>query len=156
MISWNMFKTIMRLVKDILKSQEWHSSVENSSKCTSYRIFKTTYFWFWRLYLDKLPKDLKDAFVKFWTTNNKLPIVTALGRFCTLCNKNCIGDEFHFTLECTYFDNLRKLYFCYPKHHKILRLIDLNKFWNTKSVNNLLSIFIKKILKMCVLPDCVH
>ena len=54
----NWIKTI---VKDTLESQfiqEWHSSVENSSKCTNYRILKTTFGF--EDYLTKLPKDLRN------------------------------------------------------------------------------------------------
>ena len=44
--------------------------------------------------LTKILKDLREAFVKFRTTNNILPIVT--GRFCTICNK--IVLEMRFTI----------------------------------------------------------
>ena len=54
-------KQSIQLIKGTLKSQfiqEWHSSVEKSTKCTNHKIFKTTF-----LVLLILPKDLRNAFV---------------------------------------------------------------------------------------------
>jgi len=31
-------------------------------------------------------------------------------RICNLCDKKEIGDEFHYILECNYFNNTRKKY----------------------------------------------
>ena len=31
-------------------------------------------------------------------------------RICTLCSKNEIGDEFHYSYSCDNFNNQRKLY----------------------------------------------
>ena len=135
--------------------QEWHSSVENSSKCTNYRIFKTAFGF--EDYLTKLPKDLRNAFVKFRTTNHRLPIETGRWRnidrslrFCTLCNKNCIGDEFHYLLECTYFDKLRKLYL-HRKYFVTPNIIKFKDLLTSTSFEtlNMLTIFIKKILNVC-------
>ena len=40
-------------------------------------------------------------------TDRKLNI-TSMNRFCTICNQNKIGDEFHFILECTNKANNKK------------------------------------------------
>ena len=49
-------------------------------------------------------------FIKFRTANHKLPVETGrreniphAERKCSLCNKNDIGDEFHYLLICLYF-----------------------------------------------------
>ena len=36
-------------------------------------------------------------------------------RICNLCDENVIGDEFHYIMECNYFNNVRKTYIddCY-------------------------------------------
>ena len=31
-------------------------------------------------------------------------------RFCNLCNQNDIGDEYHYILECKFFNSVRKDY----------------------------------------------
>jgi hypothetical protein len=47
---------------------------------------------------------------KFRTTNHKLPIekgrwsnIPRENRYCELCQKNQIGDEYHYIFECTNF-----------------------------------------------------
>jgi hypothetical protein len=54
------------------------------------------------------------ALCKFRASNHKLPIVT--GRFdkikkedrtCPLCSLNEVGDESHYTFQCSYFDKER-------------------------------------------------
>jgi len=49
-------------------------------------------------------------FCRFRTLNHKLPIekgrrenIEKSRSTCNFCNKDEIGDEFHFILECTYF-----------------------------------------------------
>ena len=55
--------------------------------------------------------------IKFRTTNHRLPAETGKRqgrplseRFCTLCNKCQIGDEFHNILECDIIQNIRKYF----------------------------------------------
>lgn len=62
-----------------------------------------------------MPENLRNILVKFRTCNHRLPIekgrwenVERNNRICNLCNNSSIGDEFHFLLECSYFDHLRK------------------------------------------------
>ena len=52
---------------------------------------------------------------RFRTTNHRLPIETGRwngiereNRKCLKCNNNCIGDEYHYILECKLFENNRK------------------------------------------------
>ena len=61
-------------------------------------------------YLKILSKSSYIPLIKFRTANHKLPV--EIGRWeniphaewkCTLCNKNDIGDEFHYLLVCPYF-----------------------------------------------------
>ena len=113
----------------------------------------------WLKYIEDILKycGLRNAFVKFRTTNHRLPIETGkwrnidrILRFCTLCNKNCIGDEFRYFLECTYYDKLRKLYL----HRKYFVAPNIIKFKELLTSTNfetlgLLTIFIKKILIIC-------
>ena len=93
--------------------QCWKAEIFESSKGLSYRIFKTE--WKFEEYLDLLEKKDRMTFCKFRTTNHKLPIeigrwysVNRNDRKCLLCNKNDLGDEFHYIFECPYFKITRK------------------------------------------------
>ena len=62
-----------------------------------------------------LPADLMYNMCKFRCGSHKLPI--EMGRFfsidrseriCDLCNKEELGDEFHYLFNCTFFKDERK------------------------------------------------
>jgi len=49
--------------------------------------------------------------IKFRIRNNRLPVevgcwtnINYEDRQCELCDPNCAGDEFHYILECSYFN----------------------------------------------------
>jgi len=49
--------------------------------------------------------------IKFRTRNYRLPVevgcwtnINYEDRKCKLCESNCVGDEFHYILECSYFN----------------------------------------------------
>lgn len=78
----------------------------------NYRIFKKSFGQ--EIYLKKLPTDLIVIFTKFRTCNHKLPIETGrwsnierCHRICLLCNKNTLGDEYHYVMECQAFSIFR-------------------------------------------------
>ena len=84
----------------------------NSAKCLKYRIYKSNFCF--EQYLSVLPSDLRMNLCKFCCLSNNLPIET--GRFfnidrserrCNLCNVNELGDEFHYLIKCTFFNNVR-------------------------------------------------
>ena len=104
----NTFKnSILRTLLD-QNFQKWNTALENSSKGKNYRLFKCDI----RLenYLFEFPKKIFFPIIGFRTTNHKLPV--GIGRWsnvpldertCTKCSRNCLGDEFHYLLECDYF-----------------------------------------------------
>lgn len=108
---------LSQTVKITLESQfkqEWQTSIDTSSKCINYRLFKTEHKF--ENYLLNLPPKLMKTFIKFRLCNNKLPIevgrwrgIDRNRRKCTLCNLNLIGDEFHYVIQCPFFENDRKL-----------------------------------------------
>ena len=71
-------------------------------------------------------------------------------RLCTLCNRNIIGDEFHYLFECDHFNEERKKSFSkfYYNHPNALKLDDL---MNSKNENKLvkLALFCRAILSKC-------
>jgi len=68
-----------------------------------------------------------------------------------MCDSYSIGDEFHYILECTHFVNDRNMFL--PKRfYENPSIIKFNELMNTFNVEKLkenLSIFIKKIFKVC-------
>ena len=98
---------ISRTLKD-LNLQTWNSDLLNSSKGRNYHIFKDDV----RLenYLPILLRKTYIPLIKFRTANHKLPIETGRwdntpheDRKCILCDKNDIGDEFHYIFKCPFF-----------------------------------------------------
>ena len=148
----NHFKaTVKKRLQDQYQ-QDWNSTVDNSSKCLVYRMYKTEYCF--EDYLDILPCNLGKALCKFRTMNHSLPIekgryfnIDRNERLCTLCDTNVIGDEFHYLFECDYFNADRKkyipkYYYTHPSSFK------LNSLMNCKNKSKLvkLALFCKLIL----------
>lgn len=68
-------------------------------------------------YIDILPVKIRKNFIKFRTSNHRLPVETGRWytcsihlneRLCLLCNKGLIADEFHYILECSALEEMRK------------------------------------------------
>ena len=93
----------------------WKVSVYESPKCLNYRIFKQAFHF--ENYFSILPSDLALPFFHFRSLNHKFPIewgrylgIERDDRVCELCRLHRLGDEYHYVLECTYFDDLREKY----------------------------------------------
>ena len=107
---------LIEVVKQILNDQfkqTLFSNMRNSSKASNYMLFKENCDF--EDYLDILSDKERITLCKFRTTNQRLIIETGRwhnidrdDRICTLCNAGLIGDEFHYLLECTYFNDDRK------------------------------------------------
>ena len=87
--------------------QTWKCDVLNSSKGVNYRIFKENFGF--EDYLDILDTKERISFCRFRTCNHKLVIETGRwqniernDRKCNFCDKNDLGDEFHYLLVCPY------------------------------------------------------
>ena len=114
-INQEWLKQAMKLRLQDQYKQEWKSNIENMPKCITYNIIKDE--WGLEQYLLSLPRNLRIPLCKFRTSNHKLPVergryqnIPRHERYCTLCNTNKLGDEFHFLLECTALENMRKKY----------------------------------------------
>ncbi len=95
--------------------QDWHTMMEDSSKCTLYRNIKTVFEL--EPYLYRLPKIVWQYIVKFRCCNHKLEIEKGryIGlernlRHCQKCTLDIMGDEYHTFFECNNEDivELRK------------------------------------------------
>ena len=102
---------IKSVIKQRVKDQyiqSWTSSLSSSSKSIFYKTFKEDFTF--EPYLDMLPTKFRVQLTKFRLSNHRLPIETGRWnntdrnrRFCTKCNTNTIGDEFHSIFECDHF-----------------------------------------------------
>ena len=111
-------KAIDRRLKDI-ELQDWNAEVSSNRLCTFYRMIKQHHQE--EPYLVSLQYSLRINLAKFRCGNNNLPINS--GRWncadgptlCPLCEKGCPGDEFHYTLECKFFHDIRTKFI--PAHY---------------------------------------
>ena len=145
-------KTVKLKLKDIYLS-EWRQSVDLSSKCYLYRIYKNDI----KLedYLVTLPSSLRINLCKFRTVNHNLPVETGRYRniprhlrYCTICNKNVLCDEFHIIFVCKELQSYRRKYLpdslCSHGNISVLRLHDIINCSGNKLVN--LALFAKYCL----------
>ena len=63
-----------------------------------------------------------------------------------MCNQECIGDEFHYLLQCTVLNDLRKRYLS-PYYRKHPSVIKMNQLFNKHSKVVLINIC--QYLKQC-------
>ena len=109
-------------------------------------------------FLISLPHSSSIPMVKFRTANHKLPIevgrwenIVYEDRKCNLCDKNDLGDEFHYLLICPYFQNerkdlLKRYYYLRPNTIKFQELLNCKN----KQVLLNLSKFMKLIMSKFV------
>ena len=108
-VKW--LKVVVKLKLTDQYHQQWGSNICNSDECTTYRIIK--YDFKMEKYLLVLPPNLSRPLCKCRTCNHRLPIqqgrysgIDRRERFCTLCDCNDIGDEFHYFFKCPFFNKL--------------------------------------------------
>ena len=89
--------------------------MNNSSKGLCYKNFKDCFEF--ENYLNLLDDKDRQLLCKFRTCNHRLPIeigrwqgIERQNRTCNICDKNEIGDEFHYVLQCpSLHDDRRRL-----------------------------------------------
>ena len=118
-------------------TQNWLSEVNNNSQCRNYRIFKNNLKF--ESYLIELNSFDRINMCKFRCSNSYIPSVQ--GRYqnipfhertCALCQKDKIGDEFHYILECNAFSKdrntrIKPYYRKRPNGLKFEQLFNTNK-----------------------------
>ncbi|XP_060583529.1 uncharacterized protein LOC132739756 [Ruditapes philippinarum] len=138
------FQQVKNRILDIYK-QEWYSNIRNSSRLSSYSIYKRSLET--EDYLNKVNiNKFRISLTKFRLSSHNLAIETGRyenvareNRLCTNCNLNVIENEFHFLLVCPKYYSLRrkylKPYYCrWPSIHKFEKLMSTT---NTQMLNNL-------------------
>ena len=118
--------------------QEWKSDLFNSPKGITYRIFKEEFHF--EDYLDILGSKDRILFTNFRTTNHKLPIETGRwggiersNRKCSLCNRNEIGDEFHYIFDCNMLRRQRNRYLS-DENRRQVNVLKMKKLFQSKDI----------------------
>ena len=155
-------KVFLPKIKSTLKDQmlqKWVGKLSEENNEETYFYYKefTTNYCF-KNYFKILPADLWIPFCKFRTGNHRLPIEfyswekfkkPRNERRCNICNKNDIGDEYHYVMICPVFEEIRDLYLApyykiRPSVHKFISLMQCD---NKKQLFRLAR-FIKEILNV--------
>ena len=114
-INANWLKCAIELCYQDQFQQHWHSIIDNSNKCSIYRMFKSKFQF--ESYLNNVPFKLRKYLTKFRCRSTQIPVEAGIfigverdHRLCTLCPLHVLGDEFHYIFQCTYFSVERNLY----------------------------------------------
>lgn len=110
-LHWFKLKVKQRLQDQFIQS--WMADIETNEIYTNYRLFKTI---FQREdYLDTLSSSLMHSFIRFRTLNHRLPIqrdrftgIPRSERLCTKCGDEDVGDEYHYIMNCSFFNSKRR------------------------------------------------
>ena len=131
-------RSIKLLVKDkigLMENQDWHSRIFESSVCVNYRLFKSNLCF--EEYLTILNHKERVDLCKFRCGNHKLPIVTGRHanierheRVCHLCDKQSVGEEYHYVFICPAFNTERAKYLDTKqiRYPNVLAISNLSKF----------------------------
>ncbi len=110
-----LFKHRIKTVLHDQYLQKWKANIFNSTKCLNYRIYKSDFEF--EKYLTMLPPSLASFMSKFRCSSHKMPIeqgrffgIQRNDRICNICNRDEIGDEFHYLFKCDYFTEERRKY----------------------------------------------
>ena len=148
-------RNIAKIVKTRLSDQylqHWSSELQVSSKGTHYALFKDNISL--ERYITILHGENLLNMFKFRTCNHKFPIekgrwenIELSDRKCELCQKNDIGDNFHYLLICPLFDSQRKLFIepYYYKRPNVLKYKELLNITNERKLRKL-SLFMKHLI----------
>ena len=126
--------------------QTWNTSVNANKVLDLYSGYKLNFEY--ERYLDVLPSDLRIYFSRLRLASHSLRIQTGryMGqrlernlRFCLICNTQDIEDEYHFTLICNNYNDIRKKYIkrYYYVRPSVFKFTQLMQSENRKELYNL-------------------
>ena len=132
--------TIKLRLQDIYR-QNWSEVIINDPQYAFYKIFKKELIF--ERYLTKIDNHSRLSLLKYRCKNHYLPVSNENqeSKVCVLCDKNNIGDEFHYILECGYFRRQRSQYLGQSISPNI---ISLSKIFSEEDTTKLL-----KLSKFC-------
>ena len=138
--------------------QKWRADIDCSPKGLAYKLYKQNFEF--EEYLNILNDKDRITYCRFRTGNHKLPIETGRWnkiernlRYCNLCHCNEIGDEFHYTLQCSSLANFRSQYLDTFFLHRC-NILKFEKLFQLKIKNKLKKLckFIRVITFQVSLP----
>ena len=129
--------------------QTWSSNVFHDDKCIAYIIFKEVFEF--ESYLTLLPERLRIIFTQFRLVTQNCLLrwfnIDRNERYCTLCNRNEIGDEFYLLFQCiTLIDQRNKFLTRYFINHS--NSFKFSVLFNIHSLNKLTRIC--KLIKIII------
>ena len=148
----NIHKSVKRTLIDQF-IQKWHSESNDSNKRKNYYLFKQNMNI--ESYILKTPRNIATHLFRFRTANFRLPIEVGIWqkadyhlRKCTLCEKNDLGDRFHYIFVCPYFEHERKTYLkrYYYNRPNVIKFNELFNCTSMKVMTNL-GKFVKLIMQ---------
>ena len=114
--------------------QKWHSDLQNNGVLVLYKHFKIDFSY--ECYLNICPTKYRIAFSKLRLSSHTLLIET--GRYgrnrternerrCIMCDSGDVEDEYHFTLICSRYNDIRRLYLkqYYYRRPSVFKFIQL-------------------------------
>jgi hypothetical protein len=141
---------VRQKLKDLFIN-DWASLIDQTNKCSTYKIFKHNFGI--EKYLSDTPKSYLFYIIRFRTRNHRLPVETGSWsridynlRYCNKC-QNQLGDEFHYLFQCPFFENKRKM-FIKRYFYQRPNTFKMNQLFNTQNRIEYLNLckFVKAIL----------
>jgi hypothetical protein len=141
--SKEVFKGIVKRRLTDTYIHKWYTDINNSDICFNYRLYKQDFMY--EKYLNVNYTSAKQMF-RFRAVNNNIPVnklrhsgIDRQNRKCILCDKDELGDEFHYLFICNYFaaersHHIKQYYFKYPN---VLKFRELLGSSNAKVVSKL-------------------
>ena len=138
--------------------QKWRADIDCSPKGLAYKLYKQNFEF--EEYLNILNDNDRITYCRFRTGNHKLSIETGRWnkiernlRYCNLCHCNEIGDEFHYTLQCSSLANFQAQYLDTFFLHRC-NILKFEKLFQLKIKNKLKKLckFIRVITFQVSLP----
>ena len=148
---------IHKLVKQTLidqYKQSWQEQLQNTNKGIIYLSFKQSHG-FENYFKIITKKDYLPLF-KFCTANHFFPVET--GRYdatpfnerkCPLCTLDRVGSESHYLLECSYFENKRRIYLSdivYQNDTNIGSVMTISSAPKLKRIGRFVNIILNKFI----------
>ena len=125
-----------KMISNRLKDQyvqKWFAEINQNELFYNYRLYKEIFIF--EEYIRILPENLAKTVIKFRTLNHRLPIqrgrilgIERNDRKCEKCPMDDLGDEFHYLLQCSFFNDdrnkfLKKYFFRYANTIKFRDLL---------------------------------
>ena len=132
--------------------QNWNSKLQESNKGRNYSIYKEDIIM--EYYLKNSFKSIYVPILRFRTANHKLPVekgrwenIPYEDRKCQACDKNEIGDEFHYLFTCPAFSNERT-HLIKPYYYNRPNILKLKQLMQSRNKNTLMNLskFLKHIM----------